>query len=537
MDVETGTDWMVWLRQQRDKVTRILLTFLLMAGLVGLAFSFAYFLRARGTGRPSNFPYYLAAYLLALALAYIPKFDKIWRAWSFLAAVYAFALFSFMAGWLSGGGRPFLLSLVVISAVMIGPKAGLAMAVISLLTYAAFGLSFNQGWLALQRSDTLDTTVIVVEGVGFAMTLGLTALSVWFFAKALKAANNASLEAKKSRKSFHNIVERSSEGIIVANVDGTVCFANAAVEKILGESPSALTGRPLPFPLRSAGSSELCLSEGRQEALYLELRATKTEWEGAPATLFSFQDINDRKRVEKEREFLIKDLESKNSELERFTYSVSHDLKSPLITIRGFLGYLEKDALSGDIERLRGDIRRIENATAKMQQLLDELLELSRIGRIVNETEEIAFGKIVEDALALVEGRLAERRVRVETQADLPVVVGDRARFVEVVQNLVDNAAKFTGDREDPLIRIGMEERGGKRVFFVADNGIGIESAYRERIFRLFEKLDPKGPGTGIGLALVKRIVELNGGEIWVESEGPGRGSVFYFSLPLGASL
>ncbi len=536
MDAETSTDWMVWLRRQRDKVMRILLTFLLVAGFVGLAFSFAYFLKARGTGRPSNFPYYLTAYILILALTVIPRIVKAWRSWGFLAAVYAFAVFSFVAGWLDGGGRPFLLSLVVVSAVLIGPKAGLALAALSLLTYAAFGLAFHQGWLALQRSDPLDATIIVVEGVGFAMTLGMIALGVWFFAKALMAANNASLEAKKSRESFHSIVERSADGIVVADGDGRISFANAASGRILGAEPSALLGQPLPFPLDRREPTELSLQDGRGERVHLELRAAGTEWEGEAATLVSFHDIEDRKRIEKERELLIKDLESKNSELERFTYSVSHDLKSPLITIRGFLGYLEQDALAGDIERLKGDIRRIENATAKMQQLLDELLELSRIGRIVNDTEEIGFGRIVEDALSLVEGQLSEGRVRVEIQADLPVVVGDRARFVEVVQNLVDNAAKFMGGQEDPLIRIGMEEKKGKRVFFVADNGIGIESAYRERIFRLFEKLDPKGPGTGIGLALVKRIVELNGGHIWVESEGEGRGSVFYFSLPLGPS-
>ena len=245
-------------------------------------------------------------------------------------------------------------------------------------------------------------------------------------------------------------------------------------------------------------------------------------------------DITGRKQAEAERERLINELEMRNAELERFTYTVSHDLKSPLITMRGFLGYLEKDALAGNTQRMKTDIARIADATDKMDRLLRELLELSRIGRVMNPPEQVRFEEIAREAVDLVAGLLKEGRIRVEIAQEMPLVFGDRVRLVEVVQNLVDNAAKFMGGQPAPLIEIGarQEEQNGNPVFFVRDNGMGIEPRYREKIFGLFDKLDPKSEGTGIGLALVKRIVEVHGGAIWVESEGPGRGSVFCFTLP-----
>lgn len=245
------------------------------------------------------------------------------------------------------------------------------------------------------------------------------------------------------------------------------------------------------------------------------------------------REIDERKRVEAEREKIIKELEAKNTELERFTYTVSHDLKSPLITISGFVGLLEADAKSGNMEKFKGDLQRIQEATQKMQRLLNELLELSRIGRLVNPPSDSPFAKIVEEAISLTRGRLMAGHIKVNVEKDLPVVSGDRPRLVEVMQNLIDNAAKFMGDQPAPLIEIGVRKQGNEQVFFVNDNGIGIEPAYRERVFGLFDKLDPHSEGTGVGLALAKRIVEVHGGRIWVESEGRGKGSMFCFTLPV----
>jgi PAS domain S-box-containing protein len=264
-----------------------------------------------------------------------------------------------------------------------------------------------------------------------------------------------------------------------------------------------------------------------------DMGKVKLDDSGQPAGMYGIQiDVTERKQAEEEREALIRELETKNAELERFTYTVSHDLKSPLITIRGFLGFLEKDAQSGDLDRLRADISRIAEATSRMQRLLDELLELSRIGRIVNPPEAVPFEAIAREAIELVGGQIAARRVKVDIAPDMPVVHGDRARLVEAVQNLVDNAVKFLGDQPEPRIEIGARPAGGGHVFFVRDNGIGIEPRFHGKVFGLFDKLNPESVGTGVGLALVKRIVEVHGGRIWVESEGAGTGAAFYFTLP-----
>ena len=241
-----------------------------------------------------------------------------------------------------------------------------------------------------------------------------------------------------------------------------------------------------------------------------------------------------------ERKRLIDELEAKNTELTQFTYTVSHDLKSPLVTINGFLGYLEQDSASGNMERLKKDTQRIREAVNKMHALLTELLELSRIGRMMNEPEDLPFADIVKDALDNVHGQLEKHNVTVQisspqgTQPNLSTVHGDRQRLTEVLQNLLENAAKYMGDQPEPRIEIGQHgEEHGKPIFFVKDNGVGIAPEHHERIFGLFNKLDAQSEGTGIGLTLVKRILEVHGGRIWVESDA-GKGSTFYFTLPRG---
>lgn len=243
-------------------------------------------------------------------------------------------------------------------------------------------------------------------------------------------------------------------------------------------------------------------------------------------------DITDRKKVEAEREALIAELEAKNTELEQFTYTVSHDLKSPLITINGFIGLLAKDLTAGDTQRIKADIARISDAAEKMGRLLEELLELSRIGRVVNPPEQLLFGELAQEAVELTAGRLAEANIKVDFASGLPTVFGDRSRIRQLIENLVDNAAKFMGDQSTPRIEIGTRLNDREIIFYVRDNGIGIDPKYHRKIFELFDKLDPKSNGTGVGLAIVKRIVETHGGRIWVESKGTGKGSTFCFTIP-----
>jgi DNA-binding LacI/PurR family transcriptional regulator/signal transduction histidine kinase len=244
------------------------------------------------------------------------------------------------------------------------------------------------------------------------------------------------------------------------------------------------------------------------------------------------QEILERKKAESERENLIKELTNKNAELERFTYTVSHDLKSPLVTIKGFLGFLKQDIASGNLERFDIDLERIGSAAKKMEQLLKDLLELSRIGRVLNPIEPISFNALADEVLSIVHGQVETRGIKVSIQPNLPVVFGDRQRLTEVLQNLIDNAAKYMGDQPNPRVEVGQRRMEGNRfIFYVRDNGIGIPPQHHERVFGLFNKLDVNSEGTGVGLALVKRIVEFHGGQIWIESEGDNMGTCVYFTL------
>ncbi|MFZ4857888.1 MAG: sensor histidine kinase [Desulfuromonadaceae bacterium] len=226
-----------------------------------------------------------------------------------------------------------------------------------------------------------------------------------------------------------------------------------------------------------------------------------------------------------------KELQQKNAELERFTYTVSHDLKSPIITIKGFTGSLEKDLAKGNYERMAGDLKRVSDAADKMNDLLRDLLELSTIGRIVKTPEAVDMNLLVADVLSQLAGPLKNSNMAVDVQSGLPEVFCDRRRMAEVLQNLLENAIKYMGDQADPQIQFGMREEAGEHIFFVQDNGIGIDEKYHKIIFGLFNKLDAASEGTGVGLALVKRIVEVHGGRVWVESEGEGMGSCFCFTI------
>ncbi len=289
-------------------------------------------------------------------------------------------------------------------------------------------------------------------------------------------------------------------------------------------------------PIRHLVATAQTISEGRDYAV----RATKASDDELGLLVDAFNGmldtIEDRDRAlseAKERlEALVDELGAKNAELERFTYTVSHDLKSPLITIKGFMGLLEKDARKGDWNRVGQDMERINNAADKMAQLLHELLELSRVGRLKNDPEDIPMSVLAREAAELAAGRIVERGVEVVIADDLPTVRGDRPRLLEVMQNLVENGVKFTGDEEAPRVEVGRREVGGEAVFFVRDNGIGIDPQYHDKVFGLFERLETGTEGTGIGLAIVKRIVEVHGGRIWVESEGLGKGATFCFILP-----
>jgi PAS domain S-box-containing protein len=242
-------------------------------------------------------------------------------------------------------------------------------------------------------------------------------------------------------------------------------------------------------------------------------------------------DITDRKRAEGQREDLIRELEQKNTELDRFTHTVSHDLKSPLITIRGFLGLLEED-MKKDPVQAQADIARISSAAGKMEGLITTLLTLSRSGWTVDAPVRIPFTELAREAAGLLATSLKEHRVTLVVPDDLPELSGDRQRLLQVMTNLLDNATKFMGEQKEPRIEIGVRDDAGIPVFFVQDNGMGIKKEHLSKVFGLFERFNPDVPGTGIGLATVKRIIVAHGGRCWAESEGEGKGTTVCFTLP-----
>ncbi len=355
---------------------------------------------------------------------------------------------------------------------------------------------------------------------------------------------------RESEEKYRRLVEVSPIPTWI-NKDGIITYMNPAALQVLGAThlDQVLGRAALDFihpdyhavvkeRIAQMVDEEKTVPLMEEKYLRLDGSIIDVDVTAAPFTTFGgsaiqvlFQDITQRKLNEAEREALVANLEAKNAELERFTYTVSHDLKAPLITIRGFLGYLEQDIRSGDMPRLKQDMQRIIAATDKLQRLLRELLELSRIGRLMNPPENVPLGDLVQEAIKLMEGRLRERQVEIRIQEDLPIVRGDAQRLLEVMQNLLDNAVKFMGDQFQPIIEIGTRgEENDMPIVYVRDNGIGIAPEHHERIFGLFNKLDSGAEGTGVGLAIVKRIIEVHRGRIWVESE-PGKGSTFYFTF------
>lgn len=242
------------------------------------------------------------------------------------------------------------------------------------------------------------------------------------------------------------------------------------------------------------------------------------------------EEMIKRKKIESEREKLISELESKNSEMERFVYTVSHDLRSPLITIQGFAGFLRRDMEQGNMAKVETDLNMVENSCSKMDHLLSNTLKLSRIGRVANPPEDVPFLAIVQNALEQIPEELKSRLSMISTAKELPVVHVDKMRIEEVLINLIENSIKYMGDQPCPEVIIGFSKDFG--AFFVKDNGIGLDSRLKDKVFELFYKVDSKSKGTGVGLAIAKRIVEVHGGQIWIESE-VGKGCTIFFTLPI----
>lgn len=256
----------------------------------------------------------------------------------------------------------------------------------------------------------------------------------------------------------------------------------------------------------------------------------------------TFTDISERKRAEEVGEELnrklteqAEELKRSNAELEQFAYVASHDLQEPLRMVSSYCQLLQKryaDKLDEDANEF---IQFAVEGAARMRHLINDLLRYSRVGTRGKPLQAIRCDQVVAEALANLSVAIEESGARITT-GELPVVMGDPTQLVQLFQNLIGNAIKFRADRR-PEIHIDAAPDGGDRVFSVRDNGIGIEMEFADRIFLIFQRLHNRTeyPGTGIGLALCKKIVVRHGGEIQVCSQ-PGTGSTFTFNLP-GAEI
>jgi len=195
------------------------------------------------------------------------------------------------------------------------------------------------------------------------------------------------------------------------------------------------------------------------------------------------------------------------------------------------VGFLESDLAKGSSERVKIDLKMISTAISKMDRLLKDTLELSRIGRIANPPEVVPFTEIVQEVLGQMSERIRARGVQVKIEPNLPSVNVDHMRIVEVLTNLMENSIKYMGGQSHPEIEVGCRLDGEEKVFFVKDNGMGIDPSQHDKVFGLFYKVDKKSEGSGAGLAIVKRIIEVHGGRIWIESE-LGKGCTVCFTLP-----
>jgi PAS domain S-box-containing protein len=238
-----------------------------------------------------------------------------------------------------------------------------------------------------------------------------------------------------------------------------------------------------------------------------------------------FRDITERKQAEKA-------LEATNRELESFVYTASHDLQTPLASIEGFAQLLAEDYSDRLDAEGRDYLWRVRDSVAAMKALLTDLLELSRVERTEEPKEDVEVGEVVAEALENLAGTISGAGAQIVVAESLPRVRASRRRLLQVFSNLVSNAVKFSREGESPRVAIRWERLRRAYRFLVSDNGIGIEDEFKETVFDVFTRLKRKDvPGTGVGLAIVKRIVEDHGGQVGVDSK-PGQGSTFWFTLP-----
>lgn len=355
---------------------------------------------------------------------------------------------------------------------------------------------------------------------------------------------------RKEKAFADNILNALTDSVFVLDLEGRFIRWNRNVTASSGFTDEEIaSGRPTDFVVPEDGPRVLEAIETVLEHGHVELEATALNKDGRKVpseftgTLLRDgggnvagiccigRDITERKRHEESMEKFAAELQRSNRDLEHFAYVASHDLQEPLRKISGFASFLEKryrGRLDADADRY---IDYIVDGARRMRALINDLLAYSRITTRGGEFAAVDCNAVVGRVLEDMELSIKESGASVSCRG-LPTVMADGAQLALVFQNLMGNALKFHGE-ETPRIAVSAERRGARWLFSVSDNGIGIEPGDLERVFLMFQRLHGRGeyPGTGMGLAICRKVLERHGGRIWAESE-PGGGSTFYFTLP-----
>ncbi len=351
---------------------------------------------------------------------------------------------------------------------------------------------------------------------------------------------------------FEQLFENAPIGIVLGDKNDNVIHANGCFQKMFGYSLEEISGRPLhesiiPDELKQEGQTFLrdvltgeCVqadtirARKNGEVLNVTLYVVPILMRGQTMGFFGmYVDVSERKKGEETQALLMRELESTNKELNDFAYIISHDLKAPLRGIGSLVDWLTTDY--GDKLGDEGNkmLQILLGRTKRMHELIDGVLKYSRIGRTKEEAQSVALDTLVPDIVELL---APPRNIEVKIQRPLPMIMGETVRLQQVFQNLLSNAVKFM-DKSEGVIEVGCQRENGHWKFSVSDNGPGIEERHFGKVFQIFQTLSPRDDfeSTGIGLTIVKKIVETYGGRIWIESK-IGEGTKFLFTLPAHAS-
>jgi PAS domain S-box-containing protein len=365
----------------------------------------------------------------------------------------------------------------------------------------------------------------------------------------ITARKQAEAALRQSEERYRGLVELSPEAvfvnrnnrIVLVNPAALALFGASSPEQLLGKSPFELFHPDYHALVRErvgqmlAGERTPILEE---KILRLDGAAVDVEVVGAPvidhgerAVQVLLRDITERKRAQAALQQTTEDLRRSNRDLEQFAYVASHDLQEPLRAVGGYVKLLQLRFPEQLDAKARDYIAGACEGAARMEQLITDLLTFSRVGTHGGNFAPADLNAVLDHSLRNLQPGIKSSQAAITHDA-LPALFVDATQMMQLFQNLIGNALKFHGELP-PKIHVGAQRQAGRWVFSVRDNGIGIEPQYYERIFQIFQRLHTRKeyPGTGIGLAICKRIVERHNGAVWVESQ-PGQGSTFYFSIP-----